>query len=270
MKNDQKQMNRMKYLLPVVLFLMAFSLQTQAGNDTKRYHVESGKVIYNVKSPEGKGTKVLIFDSYGMRESVHETLQKHGKTVKDQLTILNNGKAYAVNLLTNEAQDMSETTGMAMRLGGKDMSASGKKMLESMGGEKIGTENFLGKNCEKWQVHTMGKTTMLIWKGLTLKTTTSVLGIKSTEEATSLKTGVSFPDSDFEPPAGVTINTPQGQGMGMGSMKMTDDDKAQMDKLMKMSYADFKKQMKEGNPDLTDEEIKQSYDMMHKLGDILK
>ena len=269
MKNYQKQFSGMVYFLPVVLFLFAFTLQSRA-QETKRYHVESGKVTYKINSPEGKGTKVLIFDSWGMRESVRETIQKNGRTVKDQLTILNNGKSYAVNMLTKEGEDMSETSGMAMRLGGKDMTASGKKMLESMGGKMTGTVNFLGKNCEKWEVHTMGTTTILVWKGLTLKTTASVMGIKNTEEAVSVKTGLSFSDSDFEPPAGVKISVPQGQGMGFGDMQMSNEDKQQMDELMKMSYSDFKKKMKEGNPDLTDEEIKQSYDLMHKMGDIFK
>ncbi len=269
MKNYQKQFSGMAYLMPVVLFLFAFTLQSRA-QETKRYHVESGKVTYKIKSPEGTGTKVLIFDSWGMRESVRETIQKNGRTVKDQITILNNGKAYTVDMLTKEAEDISESAGMAMLIGGKDMTASGRKMLESMGGKMTGTENFLGKNCEKWVVHTMGTTTMLVWKGLTLKTTASIMGIKNTEEAVSIKTGLSFSDSDFEPPAGVEIISHEGPGMGFGDMQMSDEDKQQMDKLMKMSYSDFKKMMKEENPNLTDEEIKQSYELMHKMGDIFK
>ncbi len=260
----------MKYFLPSLLLLLVLGFQCKAQDKTKRYHVQSGKIIYKTVSPQGKGTIVLFFDHYGMRESKHETLQKRKKTVKDQLTILNNGKAYSIDLLNNSGQDISEATGTAMQLGGKDMSATGKKMLETMGGEQVGTENFLGKNCEKWQVNTMGKTTILIWKGVSLKTTTSVFGIKSTEEATSIKTGVSFSDSDFEPPAGVKMENLDNQGMGMGNMQISNDDKAKMKKMMNMPYADFKKMMKKDNPNLSDEEIKQSYNMMHKLGSIFK
>ena len=271
MKNKQKQLR--KLFLPVLLLMLVSGLQVNAQNEqtTKRYHVPSAKIEYQVTSPEGQGSVVLFFDHYGMRESKHETLQKRGKTVKDQLTLLNNGKAYSINLLDNSGQDMSEATGMAMQLGGKDMSATGKKMLETMGGKQVGTQNFLGKNCEKWEVNTMGKTTLLIWQGVTLKTETSVMGMKSSEVATSLKTGLSFSAADFQPPAGVHMETPQGMGMGMGQgMGMSPEDKANMKKLMNMSYADFKKMVLKDDPNMKEEDIQQAYKMIKQMGKMIK
>ncbi len=273
MKKYQKKNKPTKYLLFLLFLLFSLTLQVNAQNNIKRFPIKSAKITYKIKSPQGEGTKVLFFDQYGKRESSHETLNKRGKTVKDQLTILNNGKAYSINLLTNKGQDISAQTGMAMKMmtgaTGKDMSATGKKMLESMGGKQVGTQNFLGKNCEKWEVRTMGKTTMLIWQGIPLKTESSVMGMKSSEEATSVHAGLSFSNNDFEPPAGVEIERLDMGGMGAG-MQMSTDDKAQMKKLMSMSYADFKKQMKKGNPNITDEEIQQAYNMMKQMGKILK
>ncbi len=273
MNNLKKhQTKATKYLFAVTILLFAFS-QIKAQNDEmKRYPIESAKVIYNLKSPEGTGTKVLIFDNYGRRESVHETLKKRGKIIKDNVTILNNGKSYSIDLLTNTGIDQSQVTGASMQLitglGGNDVSATGKKMLEGMGGEKVGSENFLGKNCEKWQVNSMGKTTMLLWEGIPLKTETRVLGIKSVEEATSIKTGVSFSNSDFEPPAGIEMENTE--NIMDESMQLSDEDKEKMKQLENMSYSDFKKMMKQDNPDVSEEEIKQSYEMMKKLGKILK
>ena len=265
-------MKKIKFLFLAVGLLSFTIFQAKAQDNMKRYHVESGKVTYQILSPGGSGTKTLIFDRYGQRESVHETVQKNGKTVKDQLTLLNNGKAYTVDLLHNTGMDISGRTGMAMGMaaagGDNDMAATGKKMLESMGGKMVGHQNFLGKDCEKWEMNTMGKTSLFIWKGLTLKTETSVMGIKTSETATSVQTGISFADVDFQPPAGVKMEHPQMQGMD--GMQMSDDDKAQMKKLMSMSYADFKAQMKKGNPSLTEQEIQQAYKMMKGMGKYMK
>ncbi len=274
MKKNQKRIKLTRYLLPVLFLLFSFAMQVKAQDNIRRYPIKSAKLTYNIKSTEGSGIKVLFFDEYGRRESQHETLQKRGKTVKDKMIILNNKKSYTIDLLTNTGQDVSQTTGMTMKmmqLGGNDMSATGKKMLEGMGGQKVGTETFLGKNCEKWEVHTLGKTTMLLWEGIPLKTVTSVIGIKTTEEATDIKTGLSFSNSDFEPPAGVKMEQSMPEGMNIGSgMQMTDEDRQQMEKLKNMSFSDFKKEMKKGNPDLSDEEIQQAYKMIKQMGKIFK
>jgi hypothetical protein len=242
----------------------------QQENQIKRYPVKSAKVTYQVHSPEGTGTTVLFFDQYGRRESKHETLQKNGKTIKDRLTLLNNGKAYSIDLLTNQGQDVSQATGMAMQMvagaGGNDISKTGKQMLESMGGRKTGSQQFLGKNCEKWEINTMGKTTILIWQGIPLKTETSVMGIKSVEQATNIQTGLSFTNADFEPPAGVNIEKQQ-LPVGMG---MSDEDRQQLEKIKNMTYADFKKMELKGNPNMTEEEIQQAYKMIKLMSKMIK
>lgn len=273
MKKDKKKTKLLKNLLPVLIILFATAFQLKAQDKTKRYPIASAKVTYTISSPEGTGTKVLFFDHYGRRESSQETLQKRGKTIKNQLTLLNEGKAYSIDLLKNKGEDMSQSTGMAMKMitgaTGNDMSATGKKMLEGMGGQKVGSESFLGKNCEKWEINTMGKTTILLWEGIPLSTVTSVMGIKSKEEATNVKTGLSFSDSDFEPPASVEIeqSIPEGMELGAG---LSDEDRQQMEKLKNMSYADFKKMALKDDPNMSEEEIKQSYKLMKKMGEIFK
>ncbi len=249
------------------------TLRGQEGQP-KRYLVASASVHYAIRSPEGQGTKTLFFDHYGMRESLRETLQKNGKTVRDQMTIINNGKAYHINLLKGSGSvgDISGNMQMMQMAGGKDMSATGMKMLKSMGGKMTGHENFLGKNCEKWELNTMGKTTMLIWQGIPLKTETRVMGMTTAETATSVKTGQTYAEADFQPPRGIKIEQPDPAGMGMGAagMQMSADDKAQMKKMMNMSYADFKKLMKQKEPDMSEEEIKQTYNMMKQMGKYIK
>jgi len=273
MKKTKSKINRLNSFLLVLIILFASAYQLKAQDKMKRYPIASAKVTYTISSPEGTGTKVLFFDHYGRRESSQETLQKRGKTIKKQLTLLNEGKSYSIDLLNNTGQDISQSTGMAMQMltgaTGNDMSATGEKMLENMGGQNVGTENFLGKKCDKWEINTMGKTTILLWKGIPLNTVTSVLGIKSTEEATSINTGLSFSDDDFEPPAGVEMeqSIPEGMDFGAG---MNDEDRQQMEKLKNMSYSDYKKMVLQDDPNIPEEEIKQSFQLMKKMGDFFK
>lgn len=256
-------------IFPLFILIIATSAKAQNKENPKRYQIKSGKIIYQVNTLEGKGTTIVKFDNYGMRESKHQILKKNGKTKKDELIIINGENSYFINLLSNNGtvRNLGGTMKM-MQMGGKDMSATGKKMLQTMGGKQIGTQNFLGKNCEKWEVNTMGKTTMLIWKGVTLKSETSVMGMKTSEVATSITTGLSFSNADFQPPAGIQMENPQGMGMGQG-MEMSPKDKAMMNKMSNMSFADFKKMMKKDNPNLSDDEIRQSYNIMKQMGKFL-
>ncbi len=252
-----------------LMFAGAF-ITAQTTHVEKRYETESGKVVYDVVSPEGKGTKTLYFDDYGLKESVHTVLKKRKKAVKDELVLLNKGKAYSVDLLDNTAQDISASFDMAQRISGKNMSATGKEMLEQMGGTKTGNETYLGKNCEVWEVKMMGSTKMLIYKGVPLKTESRMMGIKSSEIARSFDEGISVPDSRFQLPAGVKVKEMPKEMMNpYGNMEtdegMTKEDKEMMERVKNMSYDEFRKMVKKEDPDATDEEIKQVYEMMKQI-----
>ncbi len=267
--------NYLKSLFAItLLFISTIGVNAQNTN-LKRYHVESGEINYKTVSPEGKGTKTVKFDSYGMREVTRETVTKNGRIIKDQLTIINNGKGYSIDLLSKTGMDISERLSAAMGMtkpDDGDYSEAGKKMLEKMGGKQVGSENFLGKNCEKWEINMMGKTEILLWKGITLKTEANVMGFKTSEIAQNIKTGVSFPDSEFEVPDGIEI---QKQDNGFSQFGQSDDNDTKemnqkIEDLKNMSYPEFKKMMKQEDPNMSDEEIKQAYDMMKKMGDIFK
>ncbi|MBN2638750.1 MAG: hypothetical protein JXR65_06650 [Bacteroidales bacterium] len=247
--------------------IITWQAQAQNNDNLKRYEVSSAKVTYKITSPQGSGTKTLIFDQYGKRESLHEVETKNGKVTKDQLILINNGKMYSVNLLTKEGRNMSGAMQMA-GMGDGDMLTKGKQMLQSMGGKQVGYENFLGKNCEKWEMNAMGKINFLFWKGVPMKSESNVMGIKSSEVATSIQTGVHFSDSDFALPKGVEIE--KDEDMFGSGMEMSPEEKKDMKKLMNMSYSDFRKMMKKENPDMPEEQIKQAYDMMKKMGNMFQ
>jgi len=251
----------MKKLSLIMLLLFATQI-IWAQNEYKRYGIKSAKVEYKTVSDEGMGTKTLLFDDYGMKERLRETISKNNHVIKDNLTILNGEKAYSVDLLTNEATDISASFQMANAMAGNDLAAKGKDMLEAMGGKMTGYADMLGKHCEKWELNTMGKTVLLIYKAIPLSTKVTVMSFTSTEEATSFKEGVSTNPSDFELPSGVVI-AEQEYGEGLGSAGgMTDEEREHMEKMQKMTYEEFRDFVKKEQPDAKEEEIKLIYKMM--------
>ena len=78
-------------------------------------------------------------------------------------------------------------------------------MLEEMGGKKIGEEEVLGKTCEVWEIKNMG-TKIWIWKGITLKTETDMMGMKINQTATKNRNHIKMAEEYFEVPEGVTIS----------------------------------------------------------------
>ncbi len=78
----------------------------------------------------------------------------------------------------------------------------GKKTMESLGFEKIGTETLLGKPCEVWKG--LGGTSKIwVWRGLNLKTETKMMGMKSTITANVVKVDEGVPSGKFDLPSDV-------------------------------------------------------------------
>ena len=251
----------MKKLTSMILLLVVAQIMF-GQNDYKRYGIKSAKVEYKTVSAEGVGAKTLLFDDYGMKERLRETISKNNHVIKDVLTVLNGERAYSVDLLTNEASDISASFQMANAVAGNDLAAKGKDMLEAMGGKMTGYSDILGKHCEQWELNTMGKTVLLIYKAIPLSTKVTVMSFTSTEYATSFKEDVSTNETDFEVPAGVKFVEPEyGAGPGMGG-GMTDEDRKHMEEMQKMTYEEFKAFVKKGQPDASEEEIKMVYKMM--------
>jgi len=255
----------MKNILIICLTLLSMGVMAQ--NNYKRYEIKSAKVEYKTVSPQGNGTKTLLFDNYGTRERVHEKIYNGNQLVVDKLTLLDGEKAFSVDLLTNRATDISASIKMAKEMTGNDMSAAGKEILESMGGKMAGHKTMLGKTCEVWQVNTMGNTTLLVYKSIPLSTQVKVMGFTTSEEATAFKEGVTTSESDFNLPQGVTLsesnyNNDMGGMMEEYGSGMTDQDKNSLEKMQKMTYEEFKAFVLKNDPNANEDEIKLIYNMM--------
>ncbi len=255
----------------------------------KRYAVKSGIIKYKTtingkvmgQTVSGEGTEELYFKNWGALELKKEDSKKttkinmfgQKKTEVEEIHTINkldNGKSYTVDfkhkviyLRRDPAMEMMKT------FNNGDVESAGKKMLESIGGKKIGNENILGYNCEVWQIPG-GK--QWIYKGLPLKLEVSMMGIKTINEATSARFNTSVPDKYFELP-----DYPIQKEEGFRNDAEYSKDKAEMkknaQKLQKMSYDEYKSMLKKNDPEeyknMSEKEMKASYRMMKKMANAM-
>ena len=193
-------MKKLLFLSFSVVFIATQVLSAQ----TKRYEVESGRVNYTISGGgdimgiknETHGHKTLYFDDYGNVEvqETEEISTTMGRTEKrHDLVKIENGMVYSVDF----KQKVITKQDMSQMMNDRDMGKIGKEMLKGMGGKKVGTGEVLGLSCEVWEI--MG-TKMWIYKGVTLKIESNIMGMIHKEEATEAKFGISIPSDKLKLP----------------------------------------------------------------------
>lgn len=254
-------------------------------NKLKRYEVKSGIVKYTSTISgkvlgsiiTGSGTESLYFKDWGAVELVEEKSTQttntkiFGKkstetTNTHTMSKLDNGESYHVDFDKKQIflrRDMAMDMTKAFHPNA-DAGDVGKNMLESMGGKKIGNKKFLGYDCEIWDV--MGAKQWM-YKGVVLKLEMTVMGITTIKEATSAKFNVSVADKHFKLP-NYTIQKEEGFMDNEEFEEDIEDMDAEMDRMSKMNFNEWKKLVQENDPEMkqmSDKELKQTYDMMQKM-----
>jgi hypothetical protein len=99
------------------------------------------------------------------------------------------------------------------------MAQAGEKMLKQMGGKKIGTDKVLGYTCDVWEV--LG-TKQCLYKGVTLKIVSNIMGIKNTEVATRAEFDIDLSEHDFKLPDFPVVDM-NGRNLEKASLGAMDD-----------------------------------------------
>ncbi len=157
-----------------------------SGSDMKRYGVKQACIEYTVSGDMQSGTEVLYFDNWGAREAKYEMKTTNAGPMKmeeNKVAFLEGAMMYNVNLKDNTGTKMENP--MLKGFEGQDMTEVGEKMLKQMGGKKIGSERFLGKQCDIWEIKRMG-TKSWVWQGVTLKTESNMMGMNINIVATKI------------------------------------------------------------------------------------
>lgn len=255
----------------------------------KRYKVKSGIITYKMtitgdvmgSKITGSGTESLYFKNYGALELVEEQSSQTtavnvfgnkstNTTETHNMKKLDNGDSYTVDF---EQKKIYKIQDLAMQLTkayepNADAGEVGEDMLKAIGGKKIGTETYKGFNCDIWEA--MG-IKQWIYKGVTLKSDGTLMGIRTTKEATNIEFDVNVDDSHFKLPdytiieeenlfSDVEIDTDFD-----ANFKDKDDD---LSKIKNMSFEEWKKKATLNDEELgemSEAELRETYDMIQKM-----
>ncbi|SFV90849.1 hypothetical protein MNB_SV-4-651 [hydrothermal vent metagenome] len=185
-------------------------ISSASAEDMHLFDIKSGKVTYAISGSanmmgmqmQTKGKKRLIFDHQGARsltESVkiekRSGMGGNQTTKTHTMTLMDGDSLYHVDF---QNKTITKTANIgAQMLGGGNMKEKGLAMIKQMGGKKTGTDSVLGYTCDVWEL--MG-TKQCIYKGVTLKVESNVMGVTNTEIATEAQFNIDLSDRDFKLP----------------------------------------------------------------------
>lgn len=226
------------------------------GDGYKRYEIKSGIIETETSGTMNLGKETTYFEDYGRREAKYTTTSvkipgMNMEQTTNQLTIMDGDWMYSIDLDKKTGYKMKPPVLGDLAEGQKtnDLGKVGMEMLEQMGGKKIGEEEILGKKCEVWEIPSVNSK-IWIWKGITLKTETNIMGMEMNQKTTKLETNVSVPNEKFEIPGDVTIS-----------------EENPMDKLkdMNIDLKNLKDLDLEKMKDLNPEKLKEAQEALKKL-----
>jgi len=175
----------------------------------KRYGIKSGVIEFIITGSQ-EGTKTLYFDNWGMRQAEYtrSILSVSGFTKPLNLVNIIDGEyQYMINIDQNSGTKTRNPIlkSIEQLKGQKGFNEFGEQMLLSMGANKIGSESFLGKDCDVYEMKNTG-TKLWVWEWLTLKSETKSGGLNINLTATRINEGGSVPTEKFRIPEKVVLN----------------------------------------------------------------
>ncbi len=167
-----------------------------------KYPIKAGIVKY-LQNAMGEKTYInLYFKNYGTEECIISQIEIDGEKINKR-NIAKSGYLYSL--------EMTQKTGTKIKTNSNlspyktDLKILEAKLTED-GGEKLGTEEILGKTCQIYSMNENGANTKIwIWKTMILKKSTEQNGMTMTMEAKSLEETSNLPKGIFDVPTDFTI-----------------------------------------------------------------
>jgi hypothetical protein len=198
----------MKQIFILFSLVLISTISYTQDNQANRFVVKSGYVEYELTGSI-TGTKKFWWDNYGDRTRTEikstSVIKMFGTTTKEEqhtITITDENTIYSQDLIEGTAYKSSNeeydevTQEMTEDMTDAEIEQMGNEILESLGGERLGTEKVLGKDCEVIKVM-MAKVWM--YKGIPLKSEAKVMRIETNETAVKFDENISIPSSTFIP-----------------------------------------------------------------------
>jgi hypothetical protein len=179
--------------------------KTEAANATPKgkYAIKSGIVEYKTQMMGMDMKQVLTFDDYGKKDMTEMIAEMMGVKIHT-VTLNKDGFVYNYDL-----EKKTGTKSVSYQSSSNiDFENLSEEMVKDMNLKKEGTEEFLGKTCEKMSVDYTKmklKGTYLVYKGIALKMDADMGAMKMNLIGEKFIENPEIPASKFEVPADVKI-----------------------------------------------------------------
>jgi hypothetical protein len=186
----------------LIILLIANKLNAQ-GEALKLYGIQSGIIEYKYSGSE-VGKSILYFDNYGNRSAMNVDTKRDNEINKGWVIshgeyqyIFDPAKPNEGWKLKNPIIEWINQTGQ------KDVEKFTEETYSKMGIVKAGTEKFLDKDCIAYKGD-MGN--VLTWNGILMLLDLNFSGMKSRQEATSIKVNIPVDEKYFEIPKNIKFS----------------------------------------------------------------
>jgi hypothetical protein len=186
----------------------AATLENPAASETStpkgKYAIKSGIVQYKTEMMGMEVMQTLTFDDYGKKEATDVEMEMMGVKLHT-VNLTKDGFIYNLDMVKKTGTKSPEIN---MANASIDFENLTEEMVKEMELKKLGTEEFLGKTCEKMSIDNkkMGmKGTFLVYKGVALKSETDMGSMKMNLLAEKFEENPTIPAEKFEVPADIKI-----------------------------------------------------------------
>lgn len=169
-----------------------------------KYALKSGIVEYTTQVMGMDAKQLLYFDDYGKMEAQDVQMEIMGTAIHT-VTINRDGYIYNIDMVKKTGTKVLATPINSVSIDFENLS---EQMIKDMNITKEGTEEFLGRICEKLGIDytKMGlKGTYLVYKGVALLVDTEMGAMKMKLIADKFTENASIPAEKFEIPDNITF-----------------------------------------------------------------
>lgn len=186
----------------------AATLENPAASETStpkgKYAIKSGIVQYKTEMMGMEVMQTLTFDDYGKKEATDVEMEMMGVKLHT-VNLTKDGFIYNLDMVKKTG---TKSPAVNLANASIDFENLTEEMVKEMELKKLGTEEFLGKTCEKMSIDNkkMGmKGTFLVYKGVALKSETDLGSMKMNLLAEKFEENPTIPAEKFEVPADIKI-----------------------------------------------------------------
>jgi hypothetical protein len=177
---------------------------TETATPKGKYAIKSGIVEYKTQMMGMDMKQVMSFDDYGKKEVTEIMMEMMGTKIHT-VTLTKDDFVYTIDMVKKTATKSPSYQGRNQNIDFENLS---EQMVKDMKLKKEGTEEFLGKTCEKLSIdyEKMNmKGIYLVYKGVPLMVDTDMGTMKMKLIGEKFEENPSIPAEKFEVPADIKV-----------------------------------------------------------------